>query len=84
MPKQRVTIVPANTPKHQCIYICVMMHSLLNAGGTNTVTSVASNLFHEWLHKVGFGHAVNYSVSRDYSVPYAVGRIIGSIGKQFD
>jgi hypothetical protein len=51
---------------------------------TNTVTSVASNLFHEWLHKVGFGHAVNYSVSRDYSVPYAVGRIIGSIGKQFD
>lgn len=51
--------------------------------GTNAVTGVASNLFHEWLHKVGFGHAVSYSVSRDYSVPYAVGRIIGSIGKQF-
>ena len=52
--------------------------------GTNAVTGVASNLFHEWLHKVGFGHAVNYSLSRDFSVPYAIGRIIGSIGKQFD
>jgi hypothetical protein len=51
---------------------------------TNADTSVASNLFHEWLHKVGFGHAVSYSVSRDYSVPYAIGRLIGSIGKQFD
>ena len=52
--------------------------------GTNAVTSVAANLFHEWLHKVGFGHAVSYSISRDYSVPYAVGRMIGSIGKKFD
>ncbi|MBA2404275.1 MAG: hypothetical protein H0V66_05850 [Bdellovibrionales bacterium] len=51
---------------------------------TNPLTSVASNLFHEWLHKVGFGHAQSYSVSRDYSVPYAIGRMIGSIGKQFD
>lgn len=51
---------------------------------TNSVTSVSSNLFHEWLHKLGFGHASSYSTSRDYSVPYAIGRIIGSIGKQFD
>lgn len=52
--------------------------------GSNAVTSVAANLFHEWLHKVGFGHASSYSVSRDYSVPYAIGRIISSLGKQFD
>lgn len=52
--------------------------------GTNSVTSVAANLFHEWLHKVGFGHASSYSVSRDYSVPYSIGRMIGSIGKKFD
>ena len=52
--------------------------------GSNSVTSVAANLFHEWLHKVGFGHDASYSVSRDYSVPYAIGRMIGSIGKQFD
>jgi hypothetical protein len=51
---------------------------------TNPITGVATNLFHEWLHKVGFGHAVSYSTSRDYSVPYAVGRMIGSIGKNID
>lgn len=48
---------------------------------TNAVSGVASNLFHEWLHKLGFTHASSYSTSRDYSVPYAIGRIIGSIGK---
>lgn len=50
---------------------------------TNPLTSVASNLFHEWLHKLGYGHAVNYSTSRDYSVPYAIGRIVGRLGKDF-
>lgn len=47
---------------------------------TNTVGGVAANLFHEWLHKIGFVHAVSYSTSRDYSVPYAVGKMISSIG----
>jgi hypothetical protein len=51
---------------------------------TNSVTSVSANLMHEWLHKLGFKHAVSYSISRDYSVPYAIGRMVGSIGKQFD
>ena len=51
---------------------------------TNSLTSVAANLFHEWLHKIGYGHAVSYSTSRDYSVPYAIGRIVGSLGKNFD
>lgn len=49
---------------------------------TNSVGGVAANLFHEWLHKVGFGHAVSYSTSRDYSVPYAIGRMISSIGSK--
>lgn len=47
---------------------------------TNSVGGVAANLFHEWLHKIGFAHASSYSVSRDSSVPYAVGRMISSIG----
>lgn len=41
-----------------------------------TSTQVASNLTHEWLHKLGFTHANTYSSSRSYSVPYAVGYII--------
>jgi hypothetical protein len=47
------------------------------------VNSVAANLIHEWLHKLGFSHAESYSVSRDYSVPYAVGPIMGQLGKEF-
>lgn len=51
---------------------------------SNPIRSVASNLMHEWLHKLGFKHAVNYSVSRDYSVPYAIGRIISTLGSTMD
>ena len=46
------------------------------------VSGVASNLMHEWLHKLGFRHASVYSPSRDYSVPYAIGRMVGSLGKK--
>ncbi len=50
---------------------------------TYTPAGVAHNLFHEWLHKLGFTHAASWSVSRDYSVPYAIGYIVGDIGKDF-
>ena len=48
-----------------------------------TFAGVAHNLMHEWLHKLGFTHASTWSVSRDYSVPYAIGDIVGMIGKNF-
>lgn len=48
-----------------------------------TFAGVAHNLMHEWLHKLGFTHASTWSVSRDYSVPYAIGDIVGLIGKDF-
>jgi hypothetical protein len=48
-----------------------------------TDAGVAHNLFHEWMHKLGFNHETSWSESRDYSVPYAVGNIIGLIGKDF-
>lgn len=41
--------------------------------------SVAMNLMHEWLHKLGFKHAQNNSASRPHSVPYAVGYIMRDI-----
>jgi hypothetical protein len=40
------------------------------------------NLFHEWLHKLGFAHAKKWSYSRDFSVPYAVGDIVESLAKE--
>ncbi|MES2526280.1 MAG: hypothetical protein V4598_04310 [Bdellovibrionota bacterium] len=48
-----------------------------------TAAGVAHNLFHEWMHKLGFTHASTYSTSRDYSVPYAIGDLVGDIGKDF-
>jgi hypothetical protein len=50
---------------------------------TYTAVGVAHNLFHEWMHKLGFGHASSWSSSRDYSVPYALGGLIGEIGRDF-
>lgn len=47
---------------------------------TNSVSSVAANLVHEWLHKLGFGHSVSYNAARDYSVPYAIGRMVRTLG----
>ncbi len=59
------------------IWVNTKFFNSYNAAG------VAHNLFHEWLHKLGFSHASSYSVSRDYSVPYAIGDIIGELGKKF-
>lgn len=41
-----------------------------------TPAQVAGNLTHEWLHKLGFGHAASSNSSRPYSVPYAIGYIM--------
>lgn len=44
---------------------------------------VAGNLFHEWLHKLGYGHDSSSTSRRPYSVPYAVGYMIRDLGKKF-
>lgn len=49
-----------------------------------TPAEVAGNVFHEWTHKLGFGHSSSYSVSRDSSVPYALGYIMEELGKKFE
>jgi hypothetical protein len=47
-----------------------------------TAPQVAGNLMHEWLHKLGFGHATKKTPSRPYSVPYAIGYIIERLTKK--
>ena len=44
---------------------------------------VAGNLFHEWLHKLGYGHDSAATAARPYSVPYAVGYMVRDLGKNF-
>lgn len=44
---------------------------------------VAGNLFHEWLHKLGYGHDSAATARRPYSVPYAIGYMVRDIGKSF-
>lgn len=44
---------------------------------------VADNLFHEWLHKLGFDHALKYSKSRNYSVPYAIGYLVEELALKY-
>ena len=51
---------------------------------SNTPARVAHNLFHEWLHKLGFDHDASWSQDRDASVPYALGFIMGEVGKKFN
>jgi len=46
-------------------------------------SQVSGNMMHEWLHKLGFHHAVNYSSSRNYSVPYAIGRIMEKLAARY-
>jgi hypothetical protein len=48
-----------------------------------TPDSVAGNMTHEWLHKLGFSHSSTYSTSRNYSVPYAIGNIMRELAPNY-
>lgn len=45
---------------------------------------VAGNLFHEWLHKLGFKHSVKADADRPHSVPYALGYLIRDLARELD
>lgn len=42
---------------------------------------VANNLFHEWLHKIGFNHSVERTPEREHSVPYALGYLVKDMAR---
>lgn len=48
-----------------------------------SANQVAGNLFHEWLHKIGYDHDSAATARRPYSVPYAIGYIVRDLGKNF-
>ena len=40
------------------------------------IEDIAGNMVHEWVHKMGFGHASKNNSTRKYTVPYAVGYFV--------
>lgn len=49
-----------------------------------TSSSVAANLVHEYMHKLGYGHTSYYNLARDKSVPYLIGSTIRTMGKKYE
>lgn len=45
--------------------------------------SVAANLLHEYMHKLGYGHDSARTTRRPYSVPYGMGSIMSSLGAKY-
>jgi hypothetical protein len=48
----------------------------------NSPAEVTTNMMHEWLHKLGFGHSQTLTPTRKYSVPYAIGYLMAKLAKQ--
>lgn len=44
--------------------------------GRATLADIASNLAHEYCHKLGFDHEFNRTADRQYTVPYGIGYIV--------
>ena len=49
-----------------------------------TPVQVADNIFHEWLHKLGFDHDSTWNKSRKHSVPYAVGYLVEDLARELE
>jgi len=49
----------------------------------NPVYKVTTNMMHEWLHKLGFTHAVKNNPRRKDSVPYAIGYLTAQIAAKY-
>lgn len=45
---------------------------------------ITDNLFHEWLHKIGFDHEVKFSNTRRFSVPYAIGYLVRELATKYE
>ncbi len=44
-----------------------------------TAAESAGNLFHEWLHKIGYTHSRRYNRYRPHSVPYKLGYLVAEM-----
>jgi hypothetical protein len=49
-----------------------------------TLGEIAANLVHEWLHKLGFDHPANPTLTRPSSVPYAIGYMVRDLVADYE
>lgn len=63
-------VIGYTNPSTSTIYMNTYFYNYATAAET------ASNMMHEWLHKLGFDHDYNSTTRRPYSVPYAIGYIV--------
>jgi hypothetical protein len=47
-----------------------------------TSVQATANLFHEWLHKIGFKHSQKRNKFRPHSVPYKLGYLVGDMAAE--
>ncbi len=67
------SVVGYTTPGQPDIYMNSYYFNSFDA------TEVAGNMVHEWTHKLGFDHDYNRTARRPYSVPYAIGAMVGEL-----
>ena len=51
---------------------------------TDKPSSASGNFYHEWSHKLGYGHEVSSSNYRPYTVPYGIGYTMRDINTSLD
>ena len=47
----------------------------------NIVAMISGNVTHEYKHNLGFDHDYDWTIYRDFSVPYAIGTIVHQLAK---
>ncbi len=67
-------VVGYTNPDTSTIYMNTYFYNYATPAGT------ASNMMHEWMHKLGFDHDYRSTSNRPYSVPYAIGDIVEQMG----
>lgn len=67
---ERSSTVGWTSPSDKVIHMNRYFHA------NYTAEETAGNLFHEWLHKIGYNHSKYNNSARPHSVPYKLGNLL--------
>jgi hypothetical protein len=73
---ERSSTVGYTSPKDKFIHMNRYFHA------NYTAEETAGNIFHEWLHKIGFDHSKRNNAERPHSVPYKLGKLLAQFTGQ--